>query len=249
MFEIYLREIYGALGYMATWLPSEQLDAGDVGRFERNGRFRRETTLAALGVVATVAPGTATAVVKHHSAGGVSVNFKAAGDSPLANSLLSKAEAGFLVELGREHAIFFEAVGCTHERVVDVEDVGIEILARVGASLWKRDYFVITEVIRAASATILVSQGANARFEASVSAPAGPGLLSVGDAKLGLLVKHSSSLGVELAAQTALTPLFTAYHIHKTLLGGTTFIPTEGAYEGPFHPATVDEVVEASARA
>lgn len=215
MYETYLRETSDNLGYLATWIPTEQLEVGTVGVL-KDGRFHRETTLASLGVTAAVAPpGTSMGHLKHYSAGQVSVSFKTAGEQPVKGSELSIEEAGFTVEFGCENSIVFEAVGCKHERVVDVNDIGNQILQRVDAKLWRLDFIVVTEIIRADSATVLISNNSQARFEATIHGAIGTGMASIGDAKLGVTMKRSRSIGTELVAKANLTPLYIAYRVRK----------------------------------
>lgn len=216
MYEEYLRQIHDHLGYLATWPPSEQISVGSVGVLDKQGRFHEETSLTRLGIAGKVILGDASAQIKYRSASDVSVDFKASGAAPATGSTLAVADAGFTISLARDNAILFEAVGCKHEKIEDVDDVGNQILDRVDAKVWKLAYLVITGVVRADSATVLISKGSNGKFEATISGSATAGAVSIGDAKLGLAVKHTSSLGLEIPAQTNLTPLFSAYRIKKS---------------------------------
>src|ERR1700742_1906557 len=178
MFDTYLREIRDSLGYLATWLPSEPLAVGSVGVLDGDGRFHEETTLERMGISLNVVRGAAQAQIKHRSADGTSVEFKAAGKAPAENSALTVNDAGFVVTLSRKHAIVFEAVGCQHEKLEDVDDVGNQIVDRVDARLWKARYVVITGIVRAESATVLISSGSEGKFEATIGAAVPSGTVS-----------------------------------------------------------------------
>ncbi len=197
-------------------------------------------------MTAAPAGGSSTAHLKHYSAGQVSVSFKAAGTAPPQGSALALEEAGFTIELGQENSVVFEAVGCRHERFADVDDVGSQILDRVDAKLWRLDYVLITEVVRADSATVLISKGGRARFEASIRGGGGEfGAVSIGDAKLGIAVRRSSSLGIEIAAQTDLTPLYTAYRVRKRWWStGRWMVAKSDA--GPLKQLSADDVLAMS---
>jgi hypothetical protein len=243
MFDTYLREIRDSLGHLATWLPSEPLAVGSVGMLDGDGRFHEETTLERLGIPLEVVHGRSQAQITYRSSDGTSVDFKAAGRAPAEHSALTVEEAGFVVALSRKHAIVFEAVGCQHEKLKDVDDVGNQIIDRVDARLWKARYVVITGIVRARSATVLISSGSEGKFEATIGGAVSGGAMSIGDARLGLTARHSRSLGIEICAQTDLTPLYSAYRARKGWWRAGRWEPTRSVFDGPLEEVTVEDVL------
>jgi hypothetical protein len=249
MFKQYLEEIHASLGYFGTWFPNVPLELGAIGLIDTDGRFRPATTLTAILGPQPVIKGEGRGPMKHHSKKGVSVTFKLAGSAPIPNCPLTIDEAGVAVELTEENAILFEASGVTVDRFSDVESIGSDLVARADAKLWNHDYIIITELVHAQTATVLMSKASDARFDATVRADAKlGGAISLADASLGLASKRVRSLGIEVTAEKSLTPLFTAWRVRDRWLSGGKWEPAKSALEGPLEKLSVSDLLEASSR-
>jgi hypothetical protein len=250
MFQRYLREMKSDVGYLATWLPNVQLELGAVGIIDDDGRFRQETSLAKIGLppaLLKVVAGTATAPIQHTSRDDVTIDFKIAGSAPVTGSMLDRAEAGISISFTNESAVAFAAEGCAVDRFDDVENIGIELVARADANLWKTSYIIITEIVRAASTTVVISSGREARYDATVTGAIEAGAVSIANARLGLSYKHSQHVGTSVLAQQNLTPLFNAYRVKSTWFRGNKWITAKG-FDDPLEPVSAGAVIQGTRR-
>jgi hypothetical protein len=232
MFSRYLREMKTSVGYMATWLPNVPLELGAIGIIDSDGRFRPETSLARLGLPPEHLQqeiGMATAPIQHTSNSDVTIDFKVAGSAPVTGSKLAEAEAGVSVGFTSENAVAFAAEGCAIDRFKDIESIGIELVARADAKLWKTSYVILTEIVRASSTTVLISSGQQARYDATVTGSLKPGAVSIASPELGLSYRHATSIGTSVLAQQNLTPLFNAYRVKSTWFRGNRWVFAKGA--------------------
>src|SRR5262245_41328195 len=80
----YQSEMHNNLGFYATWLPGEAVSVGDVGVLE-NGRFRRLSSLAELGIRAVTAPSGTLVDVQYTSTHGTSISTTAGANAQVAS--------------------------------------------------------------------------------------------------------------------------------------------------------------------
>lgn len=207
----YTSELRERFGYSATWLPTVGVRLGDVGRltgyaYESLGslhdynvefRARRESTRGTMSYV---------------SAQGVRVSSTSRAD---ALALDPAAVSGVLsVSFAREGAVLLQAAGCVSEVIDGQRELEKEILRLHERDAWPKDLVVVTEVVHAARATILVSGGSNATIELRGAADL-VGLAAVGSR---LEVVRSQDIATQIVAKGNLTPLFRAKGVRKRLL-------------------------------
>lgn len=207
--EQYTRELLENLQYFGTWLPLVQLEVGAVGVI-RSHAFQQMTSLEELGVPFQLSPGRASGTFKHVSEEGVEVSFKLAGELPLAGSKLAQADAGATVDFSRSGGIYFEADGCVMQSLKNPATLERSLLDLYASRAWKKDYFVVTEVMRAKSTTILISRSNSARVELRAVGKLDTNLGSLASAEARFKVAVQRNLTTEIVAQRELTPLFKA---------------------------------------
>lgn len=207
----YTREVHGALGYFAAWLPGATITLGDVGLVSGR-RFRRETTLTELGVDFAVSSPTPIGDLEYATKGSVEVSSIAAGEIP------GTAAAKVLLNFSASGATFFQAGGCATQTIVDLPALG-RVLARKHE--WNRRYVVITEVVTSGPIVVLVSseRGATAELHASATPTESPLL---GAARTGLDVTARRGFAAHLASDRGATPLFQAMFLRKRPYRGGT---------------------------
>lgn len=207
--EQYSKEMFNKFGYLATWTPGVQLALGDVGVM-KDRLFTRITTLANLQIPFEERPDPSKEAQKHSSSGSVSITFKAAGKAPQAGSVLSEAEAGFSIDFKKSKATVYEAAGCVSPSISDQVSVGKRIQKLYEQGEWNKDWAVITELVIADSATVLVSNSSSSKIELSASGKVTAGTVSLADVNAGLQVAFSRDMQTVLISQAGLTPLFKA---------------------------------------
>jgi hypothetical protein len=142
---------------------------------------------------------------------------KGAGDLSGVVSTVGTVAAGITIEFQRANATLFQANGCRTSSILNQDELKMAILERHEKGDWPNDYFVITELIKAQSATIFISSGAGARVELVAEGNAGIDQFKLADLNAGLKVARSSNIGTTIVAQASLTPLFRACGIKRRL--------------------------------
>ena len=216
----YTTEIRDKFGYLATWAPNFPLRLGDVGLVE-DRVFTPVTTLSRLGIkFESREPGSASDS-EHSSAGSVTMTFKASGQAPATGSLLSTAEAGITIEFRTENSVVFQAAGCRETIMLGLDELGKTIIAKHKANEWKPEFVVVTSVVEAGAATIIISSGSNGQFELATSGSAGSAGLSLVDVKGSFRIVSARNVGTKIVATSGLTPLFRASSLCKSIFGDT----------------------------
>nr|HPQ97404.1 hypothetical protein [Thiolinea sp.] len=172
----YTREIYDNLRYRPTWLPGTPIRLGSVGVIE-NGIFRPVTALAQLNMAFDAVTDSSRDTISYNSKSGVSITFKAAGDSNPRFEAVTQGSAGALVEFSRDGAVVLQLKGAASHRIADQPALYRALLRAVvlgDQAQWQRDWVVITEVVQAQSATILISDSAGSRLELKASGAIAP---------------------------------------------------------------------------
>lgn len=208
----YTTEIVQALQYLPIWLPIKQLELGTVGTV-RNNVFEPESNIENLGIPFTARPSRPSGPMRYNSSKGVSLQVKAAGTAPAVGSALATADAGVTVKFSRAEAVVFEASGCKIEAIADVGELGKQIINRYQRGTWKEELYVVAEIVRANSVTVLISSSASASIELKAGGNLNAAALSLADLKAQLGVAAYSDMGYQIVAARGATPLFKAWKV------------------------------------
>ncbi|KAF1074257.1 hypothetical protein MKMG_01981 [Methanogenium sp. MK-MG] len=127
------------------------------------------------------------------------------------------ADAGIVVKFGSSAGVVFEATGTEHQLIADVSSLDQTILDAHEHGEWKDDWVVISDLVVAASATILISQGKDAAIglKAKMQVPQ----LSLANMDAGFGITNEKNMNVTIICQSGLTPLFKVRGINKTFWG------------------------------
>lgn len=126
---------------------------------------------------------------------------------------------GLSVKFSRQGAVLFRAEECESEVIDGQNMLETEIVGLHERGDWPDGMVVVTEVVHAARATILVSGGSNATIELRGAAD----LVGLASAGSSLEVVRSQDIAAQIIARDGLTPLFRAKGIRKRLVGKATF--------------------------
>jgi len=213
----YTRELRQRFGYAATWIPTSEVRLGDVGRLHRY-EFERVAALADFGVQFERRESPATSSLNYNSEHGVSFTVKASGEVPPLGSGLADADAGIIVSFGATGSIALQASGCVTASIANQHELAKQILARFETDEWDDDYVVVTEVVQAGTATILISDSNDGSVVLKASSGMQLGPLSLAAAGVELRVSHSRNIGTQIVAEGGLTPLFRAHGVRRRWL-------------------------------
>jgi hypothetical protein len=193
--QTYADEVSENLDYLPTWPPDYDVKLGDVGVLE-GSVFRRTDTLEALGIHGlAIRKGQGTQVLEFSSRNGVEVNWLIGAESGI-KQLAGEVEISF----SRDGAVFLRIGEHTLDQFESTDTLGNEILQRYESGVWKRNRVIVTEVVKAASATVLVSGSgrAGARFKLDASLP---GTEALARGKLSQVVSLTGSFTTKIIGE------------------------------------------------
>lgn len=203
----YTNELYKKFGYYATWMPGTPMELGTIGIMDGKV-FVKRTHLRNLSIAFDTDEDPSRDDLDYTSETGVTFTPKVSGTIPSAGSVLTQADAGFTVEFSREKALLFKVKGAQYVSIRDQEKLGREIARLKEEGKWKKEWVVIVELVKADSATILISGSANSKIELKANANIGATKLDIADASLELGIAISKSMSTNIIAEQGLTPLF-----------------------------------------
>lgn len=238
--ERYTKQLYARWRYFASWLPNSPVSLGDVGVVEGR-RFRRLTSLDELGVPMTPGRPGERANYQYSSAGQVSVAVGGSGSAELGTDGPS---ATVSIHFKRAGATFFQAADGVEQSLTDLPGLEAQLRRRHEAGTWRREYVVVSTVVRTGPAAIFVSEERDGGVEFRVSGGLEVGPLSVAHAASALTVVRKARVAVAVVAPDGLTPLFQLGGLRARRGGDQTWNfmsePTD-----PPTPATRDDAVPA----
>jgi hypothetical protein len=241
----YAREIHEQFGYLATWLPTANIQVGDVGSIQ-DGIFEKSGSLKDHGISFSSHEDPQTGDIEYASSDAVTIEVIAAGAgsaTALAGSIVT-AKASIAVSFRRANAVLFQASKCRTISISNLSVATSTILDQYRAGKWPKDLVVVTEVVIADAATILISSGAGAHIKLSAKADLGASEAKLANADAGLTVDSSSAIGTHIIAQKGTTPLFKAGGIKTSLLWEPEF-KKKGADDLEFAPLTLSDLERA----
>ncbi len=116
-------------------------------------------------------------------------------------------KASIEFNFSEENAVFFNAAGCVFEMIENKHQLGQKIkeIYEPDRSIWKKDFVLVTSVVHAKRALILVSTSSDFAigFEAAGEVPA----IDLASASLNLNLKFQKSSGYKVNAEEGLIPL------------------------------------------
>ncbi len=220
--KIYTREMYRQFGYLATWNPGTPMELGDIGIMKQK-QFTKIGNVSDLGISFEIEEDHTPIDLEFSSEGAVSISTKLSGTPTFTGSTLSDIDAGIHVTFSKENAILFKANDTRTPAIKNQIKLGKEIIELFKAGKWDKNWVVITELVTADSATILISSSKEASIDVKVSGEIGMNELDIAEAELELEVKFSKDLSTKFIAKTGLTPLFKVSKIKRPFLGAPIF--------------------------
>jgi len=214
----YAAELRSALGYLATWLPNSKLQLGDLLVPAGDGSLTRVGHIRDHGLSFTPHPGSSRAIYEYASSGAVSIMQKLAGQV-VPGSSLADADAGFVVKFGRTDAIVFEASGCSSVGIADLISLGRAIEKKYAAGEWDRKWMLVTELVNAKAATIIIAGSQSAQADLRASGTIGKGGIRLSDLNAKLEATKTVDIGFKIITSTGLTPLYRASGIKRSWFG------------------------------
>ena len=205
--EQYTDEMKKKFGYYATWNPGLPMKLGDIGTFNDN-QFNCLSNIDNLGIEFEIRPDETKTTLEHNSKGSVCISTKLAGTIAPQGSVLTNMDAGIIVEFSKEYSTLFKAINTTTPSIKDKIKLGDEILELYKNGKWNKKWVVITELVEAENATILISNDSNGKIELKANSNIDALSLDIADAELKFSTQFSRGLNTNIICAEGLTPLF-----------------------------------------
>jgi hypothetical protein len=202
----YTDEIHSQFAYWAMWLPSSRVQLGDVGPVH-DRVFSPQTSLTDLGVPFQTTRRAEILNLQYATQSGVQMTFQSAVGSQ-AIPQIPPGKAGIELAFGAAGGIVFVVKDGRERRIHDLDAISRKLLELIKQGDVPREYALVTHVVDAAAATVLISSSSNAKFIASADADFKAGLLDLANAGVGFSRVSSKDMETELVADKGATPLF-----------------------------------------
>ena len=242
----YARELNHKFNLLATWMPNRSLSLGDYG-YLKNSEFQYQGNLKDLGVELTDIRTGTPSDLSMTSGKSVTISHKIAGSGSVPGSSLGATDVGLTVQFEKKKGVAFRANGAQSHSLTNLPAILDQLLKHPD---WNRDWVVITEVISAESATVLISEEGGTTVDLKAATDVGDKNLNIANAELGFQVNVQGNLGFEMVSQGATTPLFRANQVRTGIFGSETFksrsteIPSEADLETQLVSLTIAEYLE-----
>jgi hypothetical protein len=205
--EQYTDEMKKNFGYYATWQPGVEIQLGHIGIFKDNA-FTHISDLASMGIQFEIEADLSKVNLEYNSKGSITVATKVSGTAPPTGSVLTTADAGIIIEFSKESATLFKANNTVTPMIRDTIKLGDEILKLYLAGKWNKKWVVVTELVKAESATIIISNNSAGKIELKANANVNTANIDVADVKFDFSVQYAKGLETKIIAEDGITPLF-----------------------------------------
>ena len=215
----YTNEMYKKFGYFATWEPNRPLELGDVGILRKNEFTRIFNISRRFDKIKFIElPDETPGDLDYNSEGSVSITLKLAGTIPQIGSVLTEADAGISIEFSSDKSVVFKANETYTPSIDDTIKLGNQIIELYREGKWEKNWVVITEIVKAKSATIIISNKKDGKIELKANANVDIVDIDIANAEFKFSPAFSRGLETRIIAQKGLTPLFKAMSIKSRFI-------------------------------
>jgi hypothetical protein len=217
--ELYSKGIKRKLAnYWPAWLPGTRFTIGDIGILNRY-LFEKVGELEELGLKYYAQPTDNSSPLDISSESDVSVSFKAAGETNSSFAHVGAAEAGLKIEFGAQGAFILQAPETFESEMGDRLNLQRQIIGAFNRREWEKDWLVITRLVTASSATVVISKSSNASLELSAKVNLSGAAAGLGAADAGISIKHQHGDTLSMICGKNVTPLFQLSRLKTSIFG------------------------------
>ncbi|MGH3225036.1 MAG: hypothetical protein ACRDPY_41210 [Streptosporangiaceae bacterium] len=238
----YCRDMSRELRLLAAWPPGSPVRVGSVGRFLGDWIFEPETTLGSYGVDVSVDDDPGAGVLSYTSKGANEPSITAGVHIPDLAAGAIDAKAKVTIKFASEHGIIFRASGIRFLTMRDQPQMARKVAGLAKSGQWGRDWYIVTQAIQAASASILISNSASAEVELALGANATVAGIELLGAELRPRVVRQKDMHFLIVGEGGLTPLFKAKRVKRTMFGNVKL----KAGFGPADVSGIEDMDDAS---
>ncbi len=212
---LYLKEIHREFDYLATWLPNTHLKLGDVGLLQGD-KFVQQTSLNDLEVPFKVRKGAKSTEFTWTSKSGFSLYDEGSGTTIPPGATIPLAKAGASIKFSKEGAFVFRASGCMIDGIDNIAGLRPWIVDLLKKKVWDKNWAIVNTLVRADSATIIVSKSRESTLDITAEVPIT--LATLTDIDAGLSVNGQQGDIIQFIAAKGLSPLFKRSRVKRSLI-------------------------------
>jgi hypothetical protein len=220
--ETYCQDVSRELRLLAAWPPGSPIRVGSVGRFLGARLFDPETTLGSYGIKVPVKYDPGAGVLSYTSDGVSESSFTVGAHVPDLASGIVDAKAKVTIKFGSEHGIIFRAAGLRYQTMQDQPNMARKVARLAKSGQWGRDWYIVTQVVQVASASVLIAKSPSAEVELGLGANLNVGGIELLGAELKPHVIRQKDMHVLIVDEAGLAPLFKAKRVKRTFFGNVT---------------------------
>ncbi len=224
--KFYLAHMHNKTKYRATWDPTKRFKIGDIGKLKQ-GVLNIYTSLDKEGIPIEMSKGSRGAAMDYTSHESVTIKTKLNGAIPALGSAFTTSDAGFSFDFKGDNSIIFQTSNHQLCQLINLAEIEHAVLEKYNLGNWDKDWVIITELVQADAATIIISNSSNGTLELKVNANIGTDNLMLTDATLGLSVLREKGSTLKYIAQNEITPLYRVMGLRSAFLSNLS-IGTRG---------------------
>jgi hypothetical protein len=192
----------------ANWEPGGPIGLGDYGIMQRNifipmGNIKKDYDEFKGNVIQFASDPTRDSK-EFKSETGVEVNLMAKGSVNPQGVTLAKATLD--IKFAQKNTIFFNASGCTTDRIANKAKIGVILKQLLKEGKWKKEYCVVTDLVSAERTIIAISEGESSGIQFEAESPALE-KINLADASIKLSLNAEKNVGYKVPADEGLNLL------------------------------------------
>lgn len=217
-FAYYLTYIYKKINYRGSWFPDDLLHPGAIGILDK-GVFTALTSLKEQGIEARFEESQSDLSIDLSSGDGLAVHSNLSTSLPAGGQAGVDGKISVSIEATADKGILFQSAGFTKIRVANLGAVQDAVLPKYSQGAWRKEWVILTEILKTACATIIISTSKNSSMQLEGSGEAKLGDLQLADTRLGLGITGKKGDIIGFAGKKNITPLYKVMGVQDPFWG------------------------------
>ena len=215
-YQDYIDKNFGS--YHATWLPTRELNVGDVISIGDDGGIIPQSTLNRLEIPFEVVQDETPFDTDSKQDADVDIAPVAQAGTPAVGNVVTNAEVGFNIHFKKGNSVVFKLSGSRLYRINFIAELTPTIIKKFKEGTWQKEWMIITELIKADSGTIILAQSGNTSISLKAKADVHAGPIKITDPSLSFdNSANNDDTGTYIKSD--ITPLYRCMGIKSSLFG------------------------------
>ena len=219
--QLYQSVMHTNIGLFATWLPGDPIAPGDIGVLS-NGQFKKQSSLAELGISFAKEPGGRLDSIYYTSTKGTRIENQAGATFP------GLARAEIKVEFSSEGAFLFHAAGLVARRIKERAALERKVFSCYRKGHWRSEWYLVNSTRTADLATVMVSQDSLAEVVLAASVPKPLAVFSLVDPEVKLQICSTRGKMLQIIGACNLILLYSCLRVVDPFFGKAALQPVRG---------------------